>query len=171
MYNRSEILENINIVYKMFYHIILDDGNLLKSIDDNEAFIHKSVGTLEELIKELNTYWFNYEIPLSTEEEAMLSKLSRELRKTSLFKSLNSQYMDLWTKKYKTEKELIPMKISYIEDIRRLVSDINNKNKLLSCNRLTVCYECCHVNIYVNDDPNRVTLTSEDWKIMFPPIC
>jgi len=66
MYNRFEILENINIVYKMFYHIILDDGNLFKSADENEALIHKSVRTLEELIEELNTYWFNYEIPLST---------------------------------------------------------------------------------------------------------
>lgn len=158
----------------MFYHIILDDGNLFESGDDNEAIIYKSVETLEELIKELNTYWFNYEISLSNREEAKLRKLSRELRKMpgkiAYSESFRAQYTYLWAKKYKTEKELTPMKISYIEDIRKLVSDINNKNKLLSCDKLTKCTECCHVHIYFNDNPDRVILTSEDWKIMFPSI-
>lgn len=152
----------------MVYHIILDDGNLSKSALENNPVIFKSVRTIDELREELHKYWFHYEDTLSTDEEMELKRLSRELKRKIPYDINIYAFANLWHKKYKIEQQMIPAKISYINNIIDIVDNDDNKNKLISCDKLSRNYECCFAYIYVNDDVDYVGLSDEDWKIMFP---
>ena len=138
----------------MVYHILLDDSNIGTG-ENTRPSIYRTCKTLSELKLHLDFFHYHYTVDVSPEIETRLAESS----------VMSEEWWDAYHQKYKITQSS-PEKDSYIDRVIVQVKDENNRNKIISCDKLSANLSCCYA--FIVKAGKQFVIDRENLKIMFP---